>query len=266
MKKWLAFLLLFISPYALATGFTQSTFTDSPSITYPNPFSSTINITYQLPNTGSTQTENLYLKSGAVASTQDPNQLMQLYTDSALTQSLYGQTINLQSSADGNVHTITLYAKYYSSSTNYISKVGIYNFSIPIYIMSGTTEYDATINGNASVSGACGFIQPSFSTSFNMLYGPSSSPVEVANVGYNCSPGYNPSLTAVNQSISVNGYGIINVNVYQDSGASIPFTTAKTLNATGTNQSVPIYFIFSGSNGSIPNGTYTANIPLTITY
>lgn len=266
MKKWLASLLLLVSPYAFATGFTQNTFTDAPSITYPNPYSSTINITYQLPNTGTTQTENLYLKSGAAASTQDPNQLMQLYTDSGLTQPLYGQTINLQGYADGNVHTITLYAKYYSSSTNYISKVGTFNFAIPIYIMSGTTEYSANINGNASVTGSCGFIQPSFSANFNMLYGPSTSPVEVANVGYNCSPGYNPSLTASNQSVSVSGYGTINVNVYQDSGASIPFTTAETLNATGTNQSVPIYFVFSGNNGSIPNGTYTANIPLVITY
>jgi hypothetical protein len=244
MKIFLTALLLLLTANAWAVswsndrGFTQSSFYDSPTFSYPNPYSSPISISFTLPSAN--PTSKLFIREDVVAANEDPNQLVRLYVDSALTIPLASQPIDVSSFGDGQTRTIEIYAKYYSTSSNTVSRAGSYSFQIPIYVADETEEYAATIEFYPTVEGSCGFSQASYNVSTNVAM--SQVAKTSSNIIYNCSPGLTPSMTSDNASFTSAEDNDMTMQIFSDNSYSRNIASEPVeLQADGANKSQTLY-------------------------
>ncbi|MGF6275912.1 hypothetical protein ABIB38_004318 [Massilia sp. UYP11] len=244
MKTLLTVLLFFVTINAWAVGsknnigFTQSRFYDSPTFSYPNPYSSAIGISFTLPSAN--PTSKLFIREDIIVANEDPNQLVRLYVDSALTIPLASQPIDVSSFGDEQTRTVEVYAKYYSTSGNAVSRAGSYSFQIPIYVTDATEEYAATIEFYPTVEGSCGFSQASYNVSTNV--GMSQVAKTSTNVIYNCSPGLTPSMTSDSASFTSAEDNDMTMQIFSDNSYSRNIANEPLeLQADGTNKSQTLY-------------------------
>lgn len=261
MKSFLTALLLLVTANAWAigytnpSGFTQPSFYDTPTFSYPNPYSSAISVSFTLPATS--PTSKLFVKDDIVAASEDPNQQVRLYVDPALTIPLASQPIDVSSYGDGQTRTVEVYAKYYSTSSNAISRAGQYSFQIPIYVADDTNEHGANIELYPTVEGSCGFLQASYSVSTNI--GTSQVAKTSTNVIYNCSPGLTPSMTADSASYQSSEDSTVTMQIFGDTSYSRNIASEPVdLQADGTNKIQTLYLQhFENGNPLISKaGTY----------
>ncbi|WP_175888148.1 hypothetical protein [Burkholderia contaminans] len=132
-------------------------------------------------------------------------------------------------------------------------------------VVTPTNASNATLNATLNITGSCGFTQSTYASTTNGTAGQTMIPLSQTQLGYNCSPGYSPTLTGINQTLSITG-NTIYLNLYSDASATRQIqVTPVALTANGTNQTVTIYQQFSGSS-VLPVGNWTLNVPLTINY
>lgn len=267
MKKLLTALLLFVTANSWAVGFsnnvgfTQSSFHDSPTFSYPNPYSSAISVSFTLPSTS--PTSKLFVKDDIVTANEDANQLVRLYVDPALTIPLASQPIDVSSYGDGQTRSVEIYAKYYSTSGNAISRTGQYSFQIPIYVTDDANEHSANIELYPTVEGSCGFLQASYSVSTNI--GTSQVAKTSTNVVYNCSPGLTPSMTADSASYQSSEDSTVTMQVFGDSSYSKNIASEPVdLQADGTNKIQTLYLQHFENENPIISKAGTYNFASTI--
>lgn len=267
MKRLLTAILLFVTAnswaigYSNPSGFTQSTFYDTPTFSYPNPYSSAISISFTL--TATSPTSKLFVKDDVVAASEDPNQQVRLYVDPALTIPLASQPIDVSTYGDGQTRTVDVYGKYYSTSGNAISRAGQYSFQIPIYVADDTNEHSANIELYPTVEGSCGFLQASYSVSTNI--GTSQVAKTTTNVAYNCSPGLTPSMTADSASYHSNEDSTISMQIFSDTSYSKNIANVPVdLQADGTNKIQTLYLQHFENGNHLINKTGTYNFVSTI--
>ena len=244
MKRLLTTLLFFMTARTWAAsampayGFTQSNYYDSPTFSYPNPYSDSVTVSFKLNATS--PTSSLFVKTDTFVADEDPDQEVRLYADAALTVPLSSHPIDVSGNGDGAVHSLSVYVKYFSKSGNAVSRAGNFSFHAPIFLNSDSTEYTATLELTPTVQGSCGFLQSSYNVNTNI------SANQVAktstNVAYNCSPGLTPSLTADSPSYQSSEDPNMTMQLFGDSAYSNYLaTTSIALVADGTNRSQPLY-------------------------
>jgi len=271
MKRFLTALLLFVTANSFAVGFSnnvgfkQSSFYDSPTFSYPNPYTSTISISFTLPATN--PASKLFVKEDVVQSFEDPNQQARLYVDPALTIPLASQPIDVSSFGDGQAHSIEVYAKYYSVSGNAISRAGNFTFQIPIYVTDDSEEYTANVELTPTVDGSCGFLQASYSV--NSSISPGQTATASTNVTYNCSPGLTPSLTTDTAIHSSNEDSSMTMQIFGDSSHTKNiYQQPVELQADGSNKSQTLYLQYFDSGNTAINkaGLFNFAAPIIINF
>jgi len=246
MKSLLTTLLFFMTAQAWAfsfsfgsqLGFTQSSYYDSPTFSYPNPYSDSVSVSFKLNATSPTSA--LYVKSDIFTADEDPDQEVRLYADSALTMPLSSHPIDVSGDGDGAVHSVPIYVKYLSKSGNAVSRAGNFSFHAPIYVTSDSTEYTATLELTPTVQGSCGFLQSSYSV--NTSIAANQTAKTSTSVAYNCSPGLTPSLTADSASYQSSEDPNLTMQIFSDSAYSSNLATNPiALVADGTNKTQSLY-------------------------
>lgn len=271
IKTIAALLLLSVTSLGFAVnvsmpnGFSQANYFDSPTFQVPNPYASQVMITFKLPDTQ--PGKRLTVKDQTSAAAEDPNQIVQLYSDPQLQLPLYSNPIDLDSYRDGNVHTIPVYVKYYSTTGNAISKAGNYNFSMPLYINGDSTEYTANLNMNPNVTGTCHFLQ----SSYNILKtSPANTIVkDSTTVGYNCGSNISPMISVDSVSYVSDEDTTVTMKVFGDSSytnnlASNPIA----LVADGSNNNFTLYMQYFANGNEVLSkaGTYNFHTVVRIDY
>jgi len=267
MKSFLTALLLLVTANAWAAGytnpngFTQSSFYDTPTFNYPNPYSSAISVSFTLPATS--PTSKLFIKDDIVAASEDPNQQVRLYVDPALTIPLASQPIDVSSFGNGETRTVEVYAKYYSTSGNAISRAGQYSFQIPIYVNDDTNEHSANIELYPTVEGSCGFMQANYNVNTSIRTGQFAK--TSTNVVYNCSPGLTPSMTASSGSYESSEDSTMTMQIFGDSNYSKNIASEPIgLQADGTNKIQTLYLQHFENGNPLISKAGTYNISSTI--
>jgi hypothetical protein len=240
-------------------GFTSSNFATGTSFNYDQPATATINVSYQL--SAAPGQQQLYVKDDVLPAQEDASQKIKLYLDSSLTQAAFGQVIDLKPTADGSVHTISLYGKLT------ISKAGDFSFVAPIYIMDNGAETSANVTVSAHALAICQFQQPSYNVS------KSASPNQVieapVSVTYKCSYGLTPTLTTSMTSYASNEDSHITAGLFQGAGGSLNLASnALTLTANDVTNTANLFVkLFEDGNSIITKtGTFTTSIPIAINF
>ena len=220
-----------------------------------------VSVSFSLPATS--PTSRLFVKDDVVVANEDANQQVRLYVDPALTIPLASQPIDVSSYGDGQTHTLEVYAKYYSTSGNAITRAGSYSFQIPIYVTDDTQEYSASVELYPTVEGSCGFLQASYSIATNI--GASEEAKSSTTVVYNCSPGLTPTMSADSMSYQSNEDSEVTMQIFSDNSyskniANIPVE----LEADGTNRNQTLYVQHFDNGNPIINKIGSYNFTSTI--
>lgn len=265
LKRFIIVSLLIFSKLAFADGFSQFNYVNNASFNYPSSYSNSMSIGFQLSSSGGLK--QLYSNIFEQSSNEDPNQVIRVYQDAGLNNSLDSNPVDLNGLADGNTHSITLYIKFLSKNSNNINSSGIFTFNYPIYINNNGTIYNATLNVSANVKGSCAFTQSSFNsytkTTVNTVI-KASTPIQ-----YYCSPGLAATLSSDSPKYISNENTGITMSLFGDNSYLNNLATNPiNLISDGNNQSQNIFIqYFENDTPYIKNvGTYNFNSTLYINY
>lgn len=266
-KKLAVFMGFILSPISLvwADGFSQFTYNNTANIIYPNNYSNSMSVNFQLAsNNGFKQ---LSTNLSEVSSNEDSNQIVKLYQDISLNVPLSSSPIDLTNYADGTVKTINLYVQFLSKTTQHISSSGVFSFIYPIFINDNGTIYNANLRITANVQGSCQFKQSSFSV-FNQVivnnFMKTSTPI-----GYTCSPGLSAVLTSDNAKYNSNENSNISMSIFSDNSYSNNIAiNPVNLISDGTQQQQNLFIQYFENDSPLLKtiGTYKFNSTLFINY
>lgn len=246
-------------------GFLQSSFYDSPSFEVNTPYASQVMVSFKLNDIQ--PGKKLSVKNDLNISSEDSNLVTQLYVDPQLQFPLYSNPIDLDSYRDGAVHSVPVYIKYYTTSSNAVTKAGNYNFSTVAYINGDNTEYSANLNMNPNVTGTCHFLQ----ASYNVLKTTQANTIvkDSTTVSYDCGTNISPMISVDSVAYASDEDSQVTMKVFSDSSYTQNLaTTPIALQADGSNKNFTIYMQYFANGNEIVSkyGAYNFHTIIHIDY
>lgn len=267
LKKIIFTIALVLSPFTFswADGFSQFNYNNTANIVYPNIYSNSMSVNFQL--SSGNGFKQLSTNLNEVSANEDSNQIVKLYQDVSLGTQLSSNPLDLTNYADGTVRTVNLYVQFLSKTSQHISSAGIFTFNYPIFINNNGTIYNANLRITANVQGSCQFKQSSFSV-FNQVtvnnFMKTTTPI-----GYTCSPGLSAVLTSDNSKYLSNENSNISMSIYSDNSYSNNIAINPVhLISDGTMQQQNLFIQYFENDSPLLKsiGTYNFNSTLFINY
>ncbi len=265
MKKFLTLLALCFVFSTAQAGFNQVSYAVIESFTYGTAMSSTVQISYSVePAPGAQQ---LYIKTDVAQANENSSQLVKLYLDAALTQPFFGQVVDVKAFAGTGTQTLTLYAKYYSATKEYLSEAGVSTFTIPIYMMDNNVETSSNVNFTITNNAICSFSQSNYA--IDKVGQRNAVNEDTVSISYTCSNGLSAQLSTTSTSYQSQTDSSITVSLFGEANAtqnlgSVPL--ALVADGNQQNKTLHLKYYQEGQAIITKTGTFQMSVPIMINY